>query len=132
MMHGAPAGSAKFDALQREKLRAAWLADLPDSTTPHVMIALPSYALDRTIYDHYGDRVPPLEIVTCTRCCEPGSSGLKWCTRSLLRDFESGLPPVSAKGDRLGMPSCPTASRRSARRSAFRTSEPPVVSVLWT
>jgi hypothetical protein len=50
-----------FAALQRDKLAEAWRADLPNSTTPHVVIALPSYSLDRSVIEHYGDRVPPLE-----------------------------------------------------------------------
>jgi hypothetical protein len=53
--------SAQFNALQRDGLPKAWRADLPDSTTPHVLVTLPSFALDRVVYDHYGDRVPPLE-----------------------------------------------------------------------
>lgn len=53
--------SAQFDALQRDRLPKAWMADLPGSTTPHVLVTLPSFALDRVVYDHYGDRVPPLE-----------------------------------------------------------------------
>lgn len=47
--------------LQHDALPTAWTADLPGSRTPHVVVALPSFALDRTVYDHYGDRVPPLE-----------------------------------------------------------------------
>lgn len=61
MARGALSRSGQFDALQRDKLHAAWLADLPDSGIPHVLVGLPSFALDRTVYDHYGDRVPPLE-----------------------------------------------------------------------
>lgn len=62
MTRAAPSDrSARFDALQREVLHSAWRADLPGSNVPHVLVALPSFALDRSIYDHYGDRVPPLE-----------------------------------------------------------------------
>ncbi|MEY2421737.1 MAG: hypothetical protein QOI95_1804 [Acidimicrobiaceae bacterium] len=50
-----------FDALQRDRLLDGWRADLPGSNTPHVLIALPSYSLDRNVYEHYGDRLPPLE-----------------------------------------------------------------------
>ena len=50
-----------FDALQRDRLLEAWRADLPGSTTRHVVLALPSYSLDRSVYDHYGERLPPLE-----------------------------------------------------------------------
>jgi hypothetical protein len=70
------APSAEFDALQRDELHRAWLADLPDSHIPHVLVALPSFALDRTLYDHYGDRVPPLEnryLYALLRAREPGT-----------------------------------------------------------
>lgn len=70
------AGGTRFDALQRDKLYAAWLADLPGSNIPHVLVGLPSFALDRTIYDHYGDRVPPLEnryVYALLRAREPGT-----------------------------------------------------------
>lgn len=50
-----------FESLQRERLVEAWSADLPGSETPHVVVALPSYSVDRALYEHYGDRVPPLE-----------------------------------------------------------------------
>lgn len=68
-------GSALFsyDALQREKLLDAWRADLPGSTTPHVVLALPSYALDRSVYEHYGDRLNPLEnryLYALLRSCD--------------------------------------------------------------
>lgn len=61
MTRAPQARSVQFDVLQRDTLQRAWLADLPDSGIPHVLVALPSFALDRTVYDHYGDRVPPLE-----------------------------------------------------------------------
>jgi hypothetical protein len=70
------AASVRFDALQRDGLHVAWLADLPGSGIPHVLVALPSFALDRTIYDHYGDRVPPLEnryLYALLRAREPGT-----------------------------------------------------------
>ena len=50
-----------FGALQSAKLDEAWRADLPGSGVPHVLIGLPSYSVDRSLYDHYGARVPPLE-----------------------------------------------------------------------
>lgn len=70
------APSARFEVLQQERLQAAWVADLPGSGIPHVLVALPSFALDRTVYDHYGDRVPPLEnryLYALLRADEPGT-----------------------------------------------------------
>jgi hypothetical protein len=51
----------RFEQLQEERLERAWRADLPDSTDPHVVVALPSYSLDRSVYEHYGARIGPLE-----------------------------------------------------------------------
>ena len=51
---------AAFAELQR-RLPAAWAADRPGSGVAHTVVALPSFSLDRRVYDHYGDRVPPLE-----------------------------------------------------------------------
>jgi hypothetical protein len=50
-----------FDDLQRRRLLDGWRADQPGATTPALIIALPSYSVDRAVYEHYGDRVPPLE-----------------------------------------------------------------------
>ena len=68
--------SAQFDALQRDGLLKAWMADLPSSSAPHVVVTLPSFDLDRAVYDHYGDRVPPLEnryLYALLRAREPGT-----------------------------------------------------------
>ncbi|MFC5728638.1 MULTISPECIES: peptide ligase PGM1-related protein [Nocardioides] len=67
---------AGFDLLQHDELSAAWTADLPGSRTPHVVVGLPSFALDRAVYDHYGDRVPPLEnryLYVLLRAREPAT-----------------------------------------------------------
>ena len=50
-----------FAQLQRTRLPAAWAADRPGSGVPHTVVALPSFSLDSSVYEHYGDRVPPLE-----------------------------------------------------------------------
>ena len=68
--------SAQFEALQRDRLPEAWMADLPGSTVPHVLVTLPSFDLDRAVYDHYGDRVPPLEnryLFALLRAREPAT-----------------------------------------------------------
>ena len=52
------------------------MADLPSSSAPHVVVTLPSFDLDRAVYDHYGDRVPPLEnryLYALLRAREPGT-----------------------------------------------------------
>lgn len=53
--------AAAFATLQARRLLPAWRADLPDSTTPRVVIGLPSYSVDSTLLEHYGARVTPLE-----------------------------------------------------------------------
>jgi hypothetical protein len=53
--------SARFQRLQRERLLSAWRADRPGSQEPHVVVALPSFSLERSVLEHYGPRVPPLE-----------------------------------------------------------------------
>jgi hypothetical protein len=50
----------EFDALQA-KLGIALSANRAGSTTPHVMIALPSYSVSESLLSHYGDRIPSLE-----------------------------------------------------------------------
>lgn len=50
----------RFAALQ-QRLRSAWEADRPGSPARRVVVALPSYSLDRSVLDHYGERVAPLE-----------------------------------------------------------------------
>ena len=43
------------------KLEAAWRADLPGSTTDHLVVALPSYNVDPVLLSHYAKRIPALE-----------------------------------------------------------------------
>ena len=50
----------RYAALQR-RMPAAWEADRTGSQAPRVVIALPSYSLDRSVLAHYGARVAPLE-----------------------------------------------------------------------
>lgn len=49
-----------FEALQ-SKLPAALDANVQGSTTPHVLIALPSYSVSESLLSHYLDRVASLE-----------------------------------------------------------------------
>ena len=59
-MMGVPDAAERYLALQR-RLPAAWEADRAGSRVPRVVIALPSYSLDRNVLSHYGARVAPLE-----------------------------------------------------------------------
>lgn len=66
----------RFQRLQAERLEAAWRADLPASTEDHVVVGLPSFSLDASVYEHYGARVPPLEnryLYAILRCQQPGT-----------------------------------------------------------
>ncbi len=49
-----------FAALQA-KLGTGLEANRSGSTTPHVMIALPSYSVSESLLSHYGNRIPSLE-----------------------------------------------------------------------
>jgi hypothetical protein len=50
------------DYAQLERaLGPALAANRPDSTTDHVVIALPSYSVSESLLSHYGDRIPALE-----------------------------------------------------------------------
>ncbi len=51
---------AAFERVQ-ERLGAAWHADLPGSTTPHLVVAIPSYSLDPVLLSHYAPRLAALE-----------------------------------------------------------------------
>jgi len=59
-MGAVPDPDERFVALQR-RLPAAWEADRSGSRARRVVIALPSYSLDRSVLAHYGARVAPLE-----------------------------------------------------------------------
>lgn len=60
-MAGLTDATARFEALQREHLLEAWRADLPGSQVRHVVLALPSFSLQRSVLEHYGPRIAPLE-----------------------------------------------------------------------
>ena len=49
-----------FSALQ-QKLGPALAANRAGSTTPHVMIAMPSYSVSESLLSHYGNRIASLE-----------------------------------------------------------------------
>src|SRR5215217_1561696 len=53
--------AAEAFATLQHKLGPALAANSPASTTPHVMIALPSYSVSESLLSHYGDRIPSLE-----------------------------------------------------------------------
>lgn len=82
-----------FEALQRERLVAAWRADLIGSTTPHVVVGLPSYSLDRNVYEHYGDRVPPLEnryLYALLRASDPATRVVYLSSLPVRREIMEG------------------------------------------
>src|SRR5262245_18609830 len=53
-------GAEAFAQLQR-KLGRALAANRTGSTTPHVLIALPSYSVSESLLSHYGNRIASLE-----------------------------------------------------------------------
>ncbi|HVE95250.1 MAG TPA: peptide ligase PGM1-related protein [Acidimicrobiales bacterium] len=79
----------RFRDLQRRRLLEAWRADLPGSATPHVVVGLPSYSVDRSLYDHYGDRVGPLEhryLYVILRARNPGTRVVYLSSRPVTRE----------------------------------------------
>ena len=65
-----------FGALQAQ-LGAALEANRPGSTTPHVMIALPSYSVSESLLSHYGERIPSLEHRYLNAIVIPAGSSLR-------------------------------------------------------
>lgn len=45
----------------QQGLAEAWLANKPDSTTDHVVLAMPSFSLGESTLAHYASRIPALE-----------------------------------------------------------------------
>jgi hypothetical protein len=94
-----------FVALQRSKLEAAWRADLPGSTAPRVVVALPSYSLDRSVLEHYGARVAPLEnryLYVILRSADPSTRTVYLSSRpvrpEVLEGYLSLAPPEQRAG----------------------------------
>jgi len=81
---GEDVGAARFARLQHERLHAAWEADRPGSDAPRVVITLPSYSVDRSVYDHFGARLGPLEhryLYIILRASQPGARIIYFSSR---------------------------------------------------
>ena len=86
-------GTDPFTALQHERLEKAWRADLPGSTTAHVVIGLPSYSLDRSVLEHYGARLAPLEnryLYAILRSADPWTRTVYLSSRPVRPDVLEG------------------------------------------
>jgi len=96
-------GAAGFARLQRERLYAAWEADRPGSHAPRVVITLPSYSLDRSVYEHFGARLGPLEhryLYIILRASQPGARVIYFSSRPVpdyVVDGYLGLVPASTR-----------------------------------
>jgi hypothetical protein len=55
-----PAATMEFERLQ-ESLSSVYVLNSPESTTPHVVVLLPSFSLGEGLLSHYGSRLPALE-----------------------------------------------------------------------
>jgi len=110
-------------ALLQKRLPDAWAANTTGSTTPHVVIALPSFSLGETILSHYAPRIPALEhryLLSClmlpripgcelvfVSCASPAPEVLDYC---------AGLWPREARSSasaRLHIVEVPDRSGRS-------------------
>ncbi|MBW3614981.1 MAG: carboxylate-amine ligase [Actinobacteria bacterium] len=101
---GAAGSGDPFERIQRERLAQAWRADRPGSTESHVVIALPSYSVDRSVYEHYGARIGPLEhryLYAILRTQQPGTRVLYLSSRPVPIEVVEGyvaLAPPEARG----------------------------------
>lgn len=92
-----------FERIQRERLVQAWRADRPGSTEAHVVIALPSYSVDRSVYEHYGGRIGPLEhryLYAILRTQQPGTRVIYLSSRPVPMEVVEGyvaLAPPEAR-----------------------------------
>jgi hypothetical protein len=113
----------QFERLQRERLESAWRADLPGSTKDHVVVALPSYSLDDSVYEHYGARIGPLEnrfLYVILRSRLPTTRTVYLSSQQVPTDVVDGylsLVPVNAR---------PAIDRNSARVSPEDASSRPL------
>ena len=100
---GAAGSVDPFERLQRERLVQAWRADRPGSTEAHVVIALPSYSVDRSVYEHYGGRIGPLEhryLYAILRTQQPGTRVIHLSSRPVPMEVVEGyvaLAPPEAR-----------------------------------
>ena len=95
-----------FAALQRDRLADAWRADLPGSTTPRVVIGLPSYSLERSVLEHYGARVASLEnryLYVLLRSADPLTRTVYLSSRPVRPDVLEGYLSLAPAECRTGI-----------------------------
>ena len=98
--------TADFARLQRERLYAAWEADRPGSHAPRVIITLPSYSVDRSVVEHFGARLGPLEhryLYIILRSSQPGARVIYFSSRPVPDYVVDGylrLVPASTRETR--------------------------------
>ncbi|HSV37518.1 MAG TPA: peptide ligase PGM1-related protein [Nocardioidaceae bacterium] len=119
-------------ALLQQRLPEAWAANATGSTTPHVVIALPSFSLGETIMSHYAPRIPALEhryLLSClmlpripgcdlifVSCASPAPEVL---------DYYAGLWPREARSSASGRLHIVEVPDRSGRSVAIKLLEHP-------
>ena len=97
------APSELFQRLQAERLAAAWRADLPGSTANRVVVALPSFSLDSSVYEHYGARVLPLEnryLYVILRCLQPGTRTVYLSSQPVSEEVVAGYLSLAPRHGR--------------------------------
>ncbi len=82
------------------RLEQAWRADLPDSTTDHLVLVLPSHNVHPVVLDHFGDRIPALEqrYLCCILLLQRPATRIAYVTSTappddLVQSYLSLLPP---------------------------------------
>jgi hypothetical protein len=93
----------RFASLQGDRLERAWRADLPGSGVPHVVVALPSYSLDRSVLEHHGARVAPLEnrfLYVLLRAADPFTRVVYLSSRPVDPQIVEGHLSMAAPSER--------------------------------
>ncbi len=92
------------------RLEQAWRADLPDSTTDHLVVVLPSHNVHPVVLSHFGDRIPALEqrYLCCILLLQRPATRIAYVTSmeppdGLVQAYLSLLPPSGREdaADRL-------------------------------
>ena len=92
------------------RLEAAWRADLPESTTDHLVLVFPSHNVHPVVLSHFADRIPALEqrYLCCILLLQRPNTRIAFVTsvdppEGLVQSYLELLPPAvrSDAADRL-------------------------------
>lgn len=115
------------------KLGPALAANTRDSTTGHVLIALPSYSVSESLLSHYGDRIPSLEhrylnailLAGRIRACDVVYVATRGPSPEVLDYYLELLPAERRESTRGRITVVEVPGDGSARSSAARLADQP-------